>query len=131
MRTTLLHTAALIRPFLSKTQFSTLLSGTQGEEDNYFRDKIRILAKLIEHMPRTYAQDGLGDQAVAYLHYFKSGADWYITEISPDAYDCFGLANLGHGTELGYIWIPELVANGAELDLHFAPVTLATLKEVA
>jgi hypothetical protein len=32
-----------------------------------------------------------------------------------------GAANLGYGAELGYISLPELLAAGAELDLHFTP----------
>jgi hypothetical protein len=31
----------------------------------------------------------------------------------------FGIADLGMGAELGYISIPELLENGAELDLYF------------
>ena len=126
-----------IRPLLSRGQLFVMCDGAQGEESEYFRDKIHTLAKLIEHMPRTYAQDGLGDQAIAYLHYFKGGADWYITELDietadePGQHQAFGLANLGYGAELGYISIVELVANGVELDLHFSPTTLATLKEAA
>jgi hypothetical protein len=127
----------IIRPFLSRIQFALMKTGASDVEGNYFRDKIHTLAKLIEHMPRTHGQDGLGDQAIAYLHYFKGGADWYITELDietpdePGQHQAFGLVNLGHGAELGYISIPELVANGVELDLHFSPTTLATLKKAA
>jgi hypothetical protein len=74
-------------------------------------------------MPKTYEQDGLGQQAIAHLHYFTAGGDWYITErdTHPDQHQAFGAANLGYGAELGYISLPELLAAGAELDLHFTP----------
>ena len=31
------------------------------------------------------------------------------------------------GAELGYISIPELLENGAELDLYFKPVTIGEI----
>jgi len=40
----------------------------------------------------------------------------------------FGIADLGIGfRELGYISIPELLENGAELDLYFQPKTIGEL----
>ena len=91
-------------------------------------------AAIIDTMPKTYEQDGLGDQAIASLHYFLGGCDWYITEKDAEAPDslgqhqAFGWADLGGGGELGYISLVELLANGAELDFHFRPCTLAALK---
>ena len=42
-----------------------------------------------------------------------------------DVYDkqlqAFGKADLGHGGELGYISIVEIIKCGAELDLHWQP----------
>jgi hypothetical protein len=73
-------------------------------------------------MPKTYETDGQGDEAIAHLHYFTSGFDWYITErdMEEEQLQAFGLACV-HETELGYISIVELLRNGAELDLHFMP----------
>ena len=40
----------------------------------------------------------------------------------------FGIADLGKGRELGYISIPELLENGAELDLYYTePKTIGEL----
>ena len=87
-------------------------------------------------MPQTYEQDGMGEQAIAHLHYFTSGCDWYITERDSDPdgegqIQAFGSANLGYGPELGYISIKELLENGAELDLYFTPCTLSSLRKAA
>jgi hypothetical protein len=90
-------------------------------------------------MPKTGEQDGKGEQATAYLHYFAGGqASWYITEKdagSPDddpgtgQIQAFGLADLfGDGGELGYISIAEILENGGELDFHFTPKTLAEIR---
>ena len=119
----------------------TLLSNLAktSEEKLHFQDRIHSLAKTIETMPKTHDQDGLGDKAVAHLHYFKNGCDWYITEKdagSPDdapedkgkQFQAFGIANIGYGYELGYISIQELIENNAEIDLYFKPRTIGEIK---
>ena len=82
-------------------------------------------------MPKTYEQDGLGEEAVVHLHYFTGSADWWITEKDSDPdgegqVQAFGLADLFQdGGELGYISLVEILAAGAELDLHWTPKPLA------
>lgn len=120
-----------LSPFLSSTQRGAMKVGMLGEEGQYFRDKAVEMAGVIAAMPKTYEQDGKGDAAVAHLHYFKGGADWYITEkdMSGDGTEqAFGLADLGYGPELGYISIAEIVSAGAELDLHWTPKTIGAVK---
>lgn len=107
------------------------------------------LAKRIAAMPGTYETEGQGRAAIAHMRYFipsagslggehsrrgvsaGSGPAWYITERDISADDgngnaqAFGLADLfADGGELGYISIPELLENGAWLDLAFVPVSL-------
>lgn len=124
----------LFRQFVGPAQRRALYDMTHGEEGAFFRQKIAEILHLIEIMPTTYQQDGLGDQALVYLHYFTSGADWYITEKdaeTPDApgqHQAFGLSDLfGDGGELGYISLVEVLAAGAELDLYW---TLKTMDAV-
>lgn len=100
-----------------------------GEERAYFKQKVMDMARLIKTMPKTYDQDGSSMEAVAYLHYFTSGFDWYITEkdmAGDGTSQAFGLA-IVFERELGYISLREIVANGAELDLHFTQTTLSAL----
>lgn len=123
-----------VRQFLSRGQFKTIADAMKGEEGRFFIDKAKVLAQLIEGMAKTYEQDGKGDDATAYLHYFKGSGDWYITEKDASGKgteQAFGLADLGHGGELGYISIDELVRNNAELDLHFEPKPLSAVGAVA
>jgi hypothetical protein len=116
----------------------------RGEEKQFFFDKMVELADLIANMPKTYDQDGKGEEAIAYLHYFAGGqASWWIMEKdkgSPDdgkdgnppnmQQQAFGLADLfGDGGELGYISIEEILANGGELDFHFTPKTLKEIRK--
>lgn len=122
--------AVTIREFISPSQLSVMGTNCRGEEGEWFKAKLVELAETINTMPHTYQQDGKGDEAIAYLHYFRGVADWYITEKDMDGgvLQAFGLAHIQE-TELGYISIAELVKYGAELDLHFTPKTLAEIKK--
>ena len=134
--------AADLRPFMGAAQFSTMRRCARGEEGDWFITRMVELAALILTMPKTYEQDGKGEAATAHLHYFTASADWYITEKDaetpekPGQHQAFGLADLfgerfQGGGELGYISIVELIENGAELDLHWTPRTLAAVRERA
>ena len=125
----------IYRDFMGPAQREAIREACMGEEGAYFSAKLRDILTLIEGMPKTYEQDGLGMQAIAHLHYFTGSCDWYIAEKdveTPDEsgqHQAFGWADLGYGGELGYISITELIANGAELDLYFTPKPLAVLVE--
>lgn len=127
----------ILEPFIGPLQMSCIKSLARGEEKQFFWDKACELAALVATMPETYANDGKGDQAIAYLHYFAGGqASWYITEKDKGdgsgdrgQHQAFGLADLfGDGGELGYISLPEIFAAGGEIDLHFTPATLADIR---
>jgi hypothetical protein len=129
------------RAFISARQSATLTD-----------DEKRALAKRIASMPGTYEADGQGRAAIAHLRYFipsagslggesrrgvsaGSGPAWYITERDKSADDgdgnaqAFGLADLfADGGEIGYISIPELLENGAHLDLAFVPMSLEQIE---
>lgn len=124
-----------LKEFIPTNELQVIGAGCRGEEKQFFFDKLVELAKLIETMPKTYEQDGKGNQAIAYLHYFKGNMDWYITEKdmgSPEDLtqrQAFGLADLGYGGELGYISIVELLEAQIELDLYFKPKTLEEIQK--
>lgn len=138
--------AALVtlQPFIGPRQLQAVRYGMRGEEKQFFYEKMIELAGVVTSMPKTGEQDGKGDNAVAYLHYFAGGSgNWWITEkdmgCDPEPgeerdngqHQAFGLANFFGGAEdaeLGYISIAEMIEHGAELDFHFEPRTLAVLK---
>lgn len=131
------HLLTSLRPFLPPVQFETLrqLISSRMEEHEFFRRKVAELAKRVDQIPAIYAQDGKGDEAVVYLHYFRGSANYWVTEIDrnyePRRIEAFGLANLYGGAEdaeLGYFDIVELAQHGFELDLYFEPRTLAQLR---
>ena len=119
------------RAFMGPSQRQAVYSAMRGEEGEYFRAKVTNLIKLLDAMPKVYEQDGLGDQAVVYLHYFTGSQDWYITErdTSEEQLQAFGLADFGDGGEMGYISISELISHGVELDLYWKPRTLSAIRQ--
>lgn len=128
---------ALLRRFMSPRQVTVVHSLMRGEERQFFIDKLTELATTIKTMPATYEQDGKGEDAIVYLHYFAGGSgNWYITEKDketpeePGQHQAFGLADLfNDGGEFGYISIIELMRQGVEMDFHFKPCTLRELRQ--
>lgn len=100
-------------------------------EEPLFLDSLNEAYKLV---PKIYAQDGKGMNAVAYFHYFYGGSDWYITELDKKTNEAFGYAILNGDTqmsELGYISIAELTDKSfgnflinMNIDQYFSPKTL-------
>jgi hypothetical protein len=120
-----------LKPFINQGQLRRLAELVRNsEEREFFRAKVMELVNLIETMPRPYQQDGLGDEAIVYLHYFHGSADFHITErdSTEEQHQAFGRANIGYGAELGYISIQELIENQVELDLHWTPKPLKDCK---
>lgn len=123
----------VVRHFISMSQRAVMCNQCRGEEGDFFLQKFIDLRNLIESMPTTRQTDGQGDEAIAHLHYFCGGSDWYITEkdIEGGVYQAFGFAVLNGDTdcaEYGYISILELVSHRVELDLYFTPVSMAEIK---
>ena len=120
----------VLRRFIGMNQKYVLRDAIYGKEAQYFVEKLECLAKLVESMPKTYEQEGKGDDAVVSLHYFYAGMDFFITERDKDndQHQAYGWSDVGHGGELRYISIVDLIANNIELDLHFVPTTLGSIK---
>lgn len=120
-----------LQGFVPVHQMDLIGTLCRSEEGDFFRGKLIEYAERITNMPETYEQDGEGGEAIAHLHYFSGGCDWWITEkdIENEQHQAFGLADLGYGGELGYISLVELCASKAvELDLHWTPITLSEIK---
>ena len=121
--------------FVPKAQLQTIGTLCRGEEGDFFRGKLLEYAERVATIPKTYEQDGKGDDAIVYLHYFGGSADWWITEKDMEAeqHQAFGYADLfgdGQCAELGYISLVEVCdLSGVELDLHWTPKPLREIKE--
>ncbi|MCO7216893.1 hypothetical protein [Halomonas sp. OfavH-34-E] len=124
-----------LRPWLSRQQYRAMADVIRkGEESEAYIDRAQVLASIIDGMAKSYEQDGKGmEETTAYLHYFRGGGDWYITEKDAKGdgtEQAFGWADpgMGHG-ELGYIGVDELTGAGVELDLYFEPKPLSQAVE--
>lgn len=115
-----------LRHFAGHAQIAAIRQGLKGEESEHFEAKLAEYTGRVLTMPKVYEQDGLGENAIVHLHYFRGNQDWYITErdTTDQQFQAFGFANLGCGAELGYINIAELIAHGVEMDLHWTPRTV-------
>jgi hypothetical protein len=121
------HSLAQLRGFIGTAQLQAIGQVCYSEEKQFMFDKLAEMAGIITTMPVTYDTDGQGQKAIAQLHYFTGGCDWYITERDQETeqLQAFGLANLGYGGELGYISIVEILECGAELDLYWTTKLLS------
>lgn len=125
-----------IGDYLPYSQFSALAQFANGEEGEAYRQIIDGWKREIDTMPRVTEQDGKGDEARVYLHYFLGGADVWITELDDRDYEhpeeknwqCFGMVDLGYGPELGYVCLPEILDAGMEMDLYWTPTTIGEIK---
>lgn len=119
-----------LRNFIPALQLAAIRGMVSGEEGAYFGAKLVEFSERVRTMPKVYEQDGMGSSAIAHLHYFRGGLDWYITErdVTGEQLQAFGLAaHHGERPELGYISISELIQHGVELDLYFQPTALKDL----
>lgn len=126
----------LIRPggalvhFICLNQRTVLNELLGGEECDWYATKLVTLATYIDSIPRTYDTDNVPTpDKMLHLHYFTPGSDTWIIELDLSAptsggqhHQAFGMrAFTGDHGEIGYISIPEMLDNHAELDLHFEP----------
>ena len=121
----------IIEGYMPSSEFRVIKNYTEhSEEKQFFIEKAKEIADIIKAMPDLYGQDGKGENAIAYLHYFAPSFDTYILEINRnDPSDAFGLT-IPHDSavELGYINIDELKRH-SELDLHFTPKTVGEIRQ--
>ena len=85
-------------------------------------------------VPKLYAQDGMGNDAIVYAHFFGASWDWYMTEYDTSSDMGFGLVH-GFEDELGYFSIAEMeelsntMPPKIEQDLYWEPTTLGVVRE--
>jgi len=120
-----------LHKFVSPNQIAALGSGCRTEEKDFFFDKIEELSNTFNTMPVSYEQDGKGNDAIVYFHYFHNNMDWYIIEkdMSIEQHQAYGYCDLGMGCPaLGYVSLVELAENNIELDIYWTPKTLREVK---
>jgi len=96
---------------------------------------MKLLTKaILSKLPKLYAQEKLGDDAIAYVKFFTPDSNWtwWITEF--DGQDTFFGLCQGQEVELGYSSLAEISSAKGPLGLHierdkfFKPTTLREIK---
>lgn len=138
MKTATIKATELLKSWIGRPQLRIMFENCKGEGGEWFEAKLQEMANLITTMPATRGQEGKGDEAIVYLHYFRGSMDYYITEKDSGSIDdspedfqsqMFGYADLFGDRingEVGYVSLREILAGGCELDLHWK---LKTLRE--
>jgi hypothetical protein len=98
-------------------------------------DMLSNVVKAYEDIPSLYKEEGKGYNAVAYLHYFVGGVDWWVTEYDKSTGEMFGLSNLNNEWNLGYFNVSFFKNNDLsplqkpELDFYFKYQTINEILE--
>ena len=127
------HELDTLKLLTTTEQYEIITDAMIGEEGDHFIEIIDRIHATWQAMPKTYESTAKGRAALAQLHYFIGGCDWWIVEKDADPdhagqVQAFGIADLGIGyRELGYISIPELLENGAELDMYYSPQNIGEI----
>lgn len=130
----------LLGKFMPYAQRLALLDALRGEEGEGIAEIVLQAVERIKGTPLTYQTESIETKdKVLCLHYFYGGVDAWIIErdvgdsgdpAAPgagegeqwQAYGKICLTGEGwDGAEWGYISIKELIENGVELDLYWAP----------
>ena len=112
---------AIAKSVLPTVQYVSTLKFAQGEEREFFVNKIKEIAVAVENAPKINATDGLEEHRIVLRYFHPSGTQSFITEIGKDG-DAFGFQCLDddwENAEWGYLNIDELKnIRGMEVDFH-------------
>ena len=75
---------ATLRTLTAPAQCAVILAAARGEEAEHFLAIIDRIHAAWQAMPKTYETDAQGRAALAQLHYFTGGCEWWIVEKDAD-----------------------------------------------
>lgn len=112
---------AIAKSVLPTVQYVSTLKFAQGEEREFFVNKIKEIAVAVENAPKINATDDLEEHRIVLLYFHPSGTQSFVTEIGNDG-DAFGFQCLNddwENAEWGYLNIDELKnIQRMEVDFH-------------
>ena len=74
------HELDTLKLLTTPQQFAVITDAMIGEEGDHFIEIIDRIHATWQAMPKTNETDGQGRDALARLHYFIGGCDWWIVE---------------------------------------------------
>lgn len=127
-----------VQRYMPKHQYAFVKSLMQGEESNYFKQKLFEIATKIKAIPRYGEDRAPPTELIAHLHYFGGGFDAYVCALSDEqdpeeeVLEAFGRARfhrISEDGELGCLSIAEYKdCRYIELDFHWEPTALAKIR---
>ncbi len=112
---------SIVKSILPTTQYVTTLRLSQGEEGDFFKQKIKDIAAAVLNAPKIGNTNGLEEHPLAIRYFHPSGTETLVCEIGKDG-EAFGFQCLNGNYEMaewGYIDINEVKnIRGMEIDYH-------------
>ena len=124
----------LLNAFTAGYQRAELLANLRQGPDNLYVHVLARLADRWDQTPTTAQMHGATRSAIARWHFTKGASDYWIIAKDTGASQshAYGLASISYvhaAPEPGHISIPDILADGAQLDLYFEPVTVAEITQ--
>ncbi len=112
---------ALAKSVLPTSQYVTTLRFAQGEEGNFFKQKIKDIAEVVQNAPKLYETDGAEQHTIVLRYFHPTGTETLVTEIGEDG-EAFGFQCLNGDYEMaefGYLDLNEIKnIRMMEIDYH-------------
>ena len=89
---------------------------------------LMMTKKILGQIPKLLAQDGKGEDAIAYVKFFIGSFTWYGTEYESNEFFGKVYSHLCPDGELGYFRMEDLLFVNVERDLNFKPTKLSECK---
>jgi hypothetical protein len=87
-------------------------------------ENMKIDKKILQHIPKLYEQEELGDEAIVYVRLYEPLAQWSWYVLEYDGMDtCFGYVK-GFENEFGYFCLSEMENTLVMVDMEFEPTKM-------
>ena len=112
---------SLAKSILPTSQYVSTLRFSQGEEGNFFKQKLKEIAEVVNKAPKLYETDGAEQHPIVLRYFHPTGTETLVTEIGEDG-EAYGFQCLNGDYEMaewGYLDLNEIKSiRMMEIDYH-------------
>lgn len=112
---------SLAKSVLPTSQYVSTLRFSQGEEGNFFKQKLKEIAEVVNKAPKLYETDGAEQHPIVLRYFHPTGTETLVTEIGEDG-EAYGFQCLNGDYEMaewGYLNLNEIKSiRMMEIDYH-------------
>ena len=112
---------SLAKSVLPTSQYVSTLRFSQGEEGNFFKQKLKEIAEVVNKAPKLYETDGAEQHSIVLRYFHPTGTETLVTEIGEDG-EAYGFQCLNGDYEMaewGYLDLNEIKSiRMMEIDYH-------------